>query len=322
MPDQRARPLAFDAVRGDWFPGCRIIRRVQTEWLANTMTPRIVKKSFHLDSSGQQIMNRSAKTCLSTVCLVLLLSGCGVREITSEQPKSVDRPRAAQSTATTSGERFKTLLIRSGPAPQEYVELHLPDGVSEVEYMSGDLRLKGWLSTGKVEVTPRPAVVFLHGGWAFANSDWSDAAPFLDAGFILFMPRLRAENGNPGFYESFLGEVDDAIAAGQYVTSLPEVDRSRVFVVGHSVGAVLSCLVATRTSPFRAAVAFDGYVDMRSWARGIPGEFVPYDRDNDIEINARDPMKRISDLQCPLRLIAGDDGREVNSLLAERACVE
>jgi DNA-binding CsgD family transcriptional regulator len=84
----------------------------------------------------------------------------------------------------------------------------------------------------------------------------------------LFMPMLRGENGNPGTYESFLGEVDDAIAAGRFVTSLPNVDGANVFVAGHSVGVVLTCLVSMLPSPCKAAAALDGYVDMESWAGG------------------------------------------------------
>jgi dipeptidyl aminopeptidase/acylaminoacyl peptidase len=132
--------------------------------------------------------------------------------------------------------------------------------VTEVEYMSGDLKLKGWLSADAGDGRKRPAVVFLHGGWSFDVEDWRDAEPFAQAGFVLFMPTLRAENGNPGIYESFLGEVDDAIAAGRFVSSLPNVDGN-VFVAGHSVGGVLTCLVAMLPSPYKAAAALDAYVD-------------------------------------------------------------
>jgi dipeptidyl aminopeptidase/acylaminoacyl peptidase len=161
--------------------------------------------------------------------------------------------------------------------------------------------------------------VFLHGGWAFARSDWDDAAPFVDAGFVLFMPMLRGENGNPGHYESFLGEVDDAIAAGRYVASLPFVDKDNVFVAGHSVGAVLTCLAAMMPSPYRAAAALDGYVDMASWVAFSEDEQVPYDPVDHREVRVRNPMAFAASLRCPLRLYAGDDAHDVNALLASRA---
>src|SRR4051812_12340863 len=102
------------------------------------------------------------------------------------------------------------------------------------------------------------------------------------------MPMLRAENGNPGVYESFLGEVDDAIAAGSFVAGLPEVGPHNVFVTGHSVGAVLSCLVAMMPSPYKAAAAFDGSVDMKLWAAQSPADQVPYDRADAAEVRVRD----------------------------------
>src|SRR5262249_22189024 len=139
---------------------------------------------------------------------------------------------------------FATKLKTRGPAPQRYRKEQQPPGVQQVEYTSGELKLKGWLYVPPSDGKRRPAVVFLHGGFAFATNDWTDAAPFGEAGFVLFVPMLRGENGNPGVYESFYGEVDDAIAAGQYVTSLPQVDGKNVFVAGHSSGAVLTCLTA------------------------------------------------------------------------------
>jgi dipeptidyl aminopeptidase/acylaminoacyl peptidase len=191
--------------------------------------------------------------------------------------------------------------------------------VKEVEYTSGDLKLKGWLSANANDDKKRPAVVFLHGGWAFDAGDWKDAEPFAKAGFVLFMPMLRGENGNPGTYESFFGEVDDAIAAGRFVSSLPNVDERNIFVTGHSVGAVLSCLVTMLPSPYKAAAALDGYVDMASWAAISPDAHVPYDRNSREEILVRNPMAFVGSIRCPLRLYAGDAAREVNAPLAAKA---
>jgi dipeptidyl aminopeptidase/acylaminoacyl peptidase len=214
---------------------------------------------------------------------------------------------------------FISKITRRGPAPQPYENQKPPAGVKEVEYTSGDLKLKGWLSATENDGKKRPAVVFLHGGWAFGDGDWEDAEPFVKAGFVLFMPMLRAENGNPGIYEAFLGEVDDAIVAGRFVSSQPGVDSANVFVVGHSVGGVLTCLVSMLPSPYKAAAAFDGYVDMESWAIGSPEGEVPYDARNPEEIRIRNPMAFASSIRCPLRLYVGDDGRGVNAPLAEKA---
>ncbi len=191
--------------------------------------------------------------------------------------------------------------------------------MKEVTYTSGKLRLKGWLSADAGDGKKRPAVVHLHGGWAFGDGDWEDAEPFAKAGFVLFMPMLRAENGNPGHYESFLGEVDDAVAAGRFVASLPNVDAGSVFVAGQSVGEVLTCLVSMLPSPFKAAAALDGYVDMETWAEQSPDAQVPYDRADREEVRVRNPMAFVGSIRCPLRLYAGDDGLAFNARLAALA---
>jgi dipeptidyl aminopeptidase/acylaminoacyl peptidase len=250
----------------------------------------------------------------------LLAGSTGCRpasEPVSRPAAETSAPQAEDLAAARQG--FVTRLRARGPAPQRYQNDRPPAGVQQVEYTSGDLKLKGWLSAESGDGKKRPAVVYLHGGWAFGAGDWQDAAPFAKAGFVLFMPTLRGENGNPGTYESFLGEVDDAIAAGRFVSALPNVDGGNVFVAGHSVGAVLTCLVAMLPSPYKAAAALDGYVDMEAWAAGSPGAHVPYDRRGPQEVRVRNPMAFVSSIRCPLRLYAGEDGRAVNAPLAARA---
>jgi dipeptidyl aminopeptidase/acylaminoacyl peptidase len=234
-------------------------------------------------------------------------------------PPIADQPPAEAVDLAAARQGFVTHLRVRGPAPQPYEDVAPPPGVREVAFASGDLQLKGWLSADAGDGRKRPAVVFLHGGWAFDESDWEAAAPFAEAGFVLFTPTLRGENGNPGHYESFLGEVDDVIAAGRFVASLPNVDARKVFVAGHSVGGVLTCLVAMLPSPYRAAAALDGYVDMATWAARSPQAYVPYDPDDPREVRVRDPMAFAASLRCPLRLYVGEDGRAVNAPLAAAA---
>jgi dipeptidyl aminopeptidase/acylaminoacyl peptidase len=84
-------------------------------------------------------------------------------------------------------------------------------------------------------------------------------------GFVMLIPMLRGENGNPGHFEAYYSEVDDIIAAGHFVRSLPYVDPNRVFLAGHSVGAILTVLTAMRPSPYKAGAALDGYLD-ETWS--------------------------------------------------------
>ncbi|HXJ58710.1 MAG TPA: prolyl oligopeptidase family serine peptidase [Verrucomicrobiae bacterium] len=214
--------------------------------------------------------------------------------------------------------RFVTKIRVRGPAPQDYRSHMPPPGVKNVEYSSADLKLKGWLSEDAGDDKKQPAVIFLHGGFAFDLADWRDAEPFAKAGFVLFMPMLRGENNNPGIFESFLGEVDDAIAAGRFVSSLPNVDSRNVFVAGHSVGGVLTCLVAMLPSPYKAAAALDGYVDMASWVAHSPATYTPFERNDPDEVRVRSPLAFATTIRSPLRLYVGE-AREANAWLAAKA---
>jgi dipeptidyl aminopeptidase/acylaminoacyl peptidase len=244
---------------------------------------------------------------IPVVLLLVALGGC--RQ--SNPPPAEDLATARKS--------FTTKLRTRGPAPQSYQNVRLPPGVRQVEYVSRGSKLKGWLSAAPGDGQKRPAVVYLHGGWAFGAGDWEDAEPFAKAGFVLFMPMLRGENGNPGDYESFLGETDDAVAAGRFVASLPYVDDRNIFVAGHSVGGVLTCLTAMLPSPYRAAAALDGYLDMEAWAAQSTEAQVPYDRNDREEVRMRNPMAFAGSLRCPLVLYTTTNLRGLNGQLADRA---
>lgn len=242
-----------------------------------------------------------------------------------KQRKPVVARRAPQPAAST----FQTLAeARQGPttlwfhrpAPQSYDKsLAPPAGVQEVSYRSGKLQLKGWLEAPAKARGQAPAVVYLHGGFAFGLQDWHDVQPLLDAGFVVFTPRLRGENGGPGFHEGYFGEVDDAIAAGQYVAGLPNVDPQRVFLAGHSSGAMLAALVAETKSPYRRVAALSGFLDMQRWVAGAP-EKVVFDASDPLEILRRDPQHFVHSLQVPITLYA-EPGimREVNQEFHRRA---
>lgn len=249
--------------------------------------------------------------------VLVAIAGCGSREAPSS--RQVAAPTAANDLATAR-KGFVTRLKVRGPAPQSYQNDKPPAGAKQVEYPSRELRLKGWLSADSGDGAKRPAVVYLHGGFAFGEGDWEDAEPFAKAGYVLFMPMLRGENGNPGAYESFLGEVDDAIAAGRFVSELPNVDAANVFVTGHSVGGILTCLVSMLPSPYKAAAAFDGHVDMSAWVLFSRNAEIPYDRNDNEEVRVRNPMAFAASIRCPLRLYNGAASlREVNAPFAQKA---
>ena len=142
---------------------------------------------------------------------------------------------------------YSTVLKTRGPAPQDWHNEKTPTGVTEVSYRSGELTLKAWLVMPQDATAEKlPAVVYFHGGFAFGFSELNDCLPFLAAGFAVMTPTLRGENGNPGSFELFYGEVDDAEAAVRFLAAQPRIDSKRIYTFGHSVGGGISALLSLR----------------------------------------------------------------------------
>jgi dienelactone hydrolase len=244
--------------------------------------------------------------------LILGLSGCGVLVLlcaggigtiywwltstTSFPEQTEDYAQARQ--------HFQTRLTRPGPAPQKWQNERPPLGVREVPYQSGNLRLRAWVSGPPPDGRRRPAVMFLHGGFAFGADDWEQTLPFRNAGFVVMTPTLRGENGLPGSYSMFYNEVEDVLAAAETLAQLPYVDGNRIYVCGHSVGGTLTLLAAMTSKRFRAAASFSGSPDQVAWARGQP-EVVPFDPNIKEEFRMRSPLAFPRSFKCPVRIYYG-----------------
>jgi acetyl esterase/lipase len=141
-----------------------------------------------------------------------------------------------------------TVLAKHGPSPQPYDQWPADGPLSVVEYPSMGRKLRGLLALPtqkKLSVHGKaPVLVYLHGGFALGESDVADCLPFIRAGFAVWAPAWRGENGNPGDHELAFGELDDARAAIAFVHQIPEADPARVVVFGHSAGGMLSSLLA------------------------------------------------------------------------------
>jgi hypothetical protein len=183
--------------------------------------------------------------------------------------------------------RYKTHLTRLGPSPQPYQSEVPPNGIVEVNYSTPSQPLKAWLwvpptasPTSKV-----PGVIYCHGGWAFASADFSDALPFVDAGFAVMCPMFRGENGNPGNFEMYFGEVEDAKTAISWFASQDRVDPNRIYTFGHSAGGVISSLLSLHDVPIRYSGSSGGLYGYYSFPR--MGDLVPFELNDPSEREMR-----------------------------------
>lgn len=166
-------------------------------------------------------------------------------------------------------------------------------GPTTIVIPNGPLRLQAllWRPEGR---GPFPAVLFNHGSGPRSKSDGNVLGPlFARHGYVfLFVYRhgqglsvgqgvdsdqlLERELNQKGEdarnrLQLCLLETDhlsDAVASVDFLRSLPEVDRRRVAVVGHSFGGSLTILLTERDSTLRAGVVFGGAA--ASWARSAP----------------------------------------------------
>src|SRR5207248_3849928 len=136
---------------------------------------------------------------------------------------------------------------------------------------SSGLRLTAWVSRPAVETREHAAVLFLHGGFAFAADDWEVSRPYRDAGFVVLTLLLRGENGQPGAYSFYYDEVDDVRAAAAYLRKQPYVDPDRLYLAGPSAGGTLVLLAAEASKHFRAAASFSAMPDQVLFCKHAKG---------------------------------------------------
>ena len=108
---------------------------------------------------------------------------------------SADQPSTPRPEVPTDYElarrSFHTKLLRTAPSPQPFEPTAPGSDARQFEFDSDGYKLRAWISEIKPAV-PAPAVLFLHGGFAFGSDDWAMAQPFRDAGFIVMVP-IRPE---------------------------------------------------------------------------------------------------------------------------------
>ncbi len=196
-----------------------------------------------------------------------------------------------------------------------------PEIFRKVVYESPAGKLGAYISQVAEDGQKRPAIVWITGGDCNSIDDvWSDADPGNDqtaaayrkAGIVMMFPSLRGGNDNPGIKEAFLGEVDDVLAAVDYLARQDSVDRGRIYLGGHSTGGTLVLLVAEQTNRFRAVFSFGPASDVSYY----PAELIPFDTSNPREVKLRSPGHWLSSIQCPTFVFEGTEQGNLGSLRA------
>ena len=229
----------------------------------------------------------------------------------------------------TAGERLPADFPASQLVTPELVSFRASDGVEA----------HGQLFKPAGGVTPKPAVVYVHGGgprqmmlgwhnrWEYAN-DYGANQYLVSRGFIVLSVDYRlsvgygqafqfAENTGP----RGASEYRDILAAGKYLQSRPDVDPSRIGIWGASLGGYLTALALGRNSEvFAAGVDIHGVhdrlppVNALQLAHAIVGDGITEaDLRQALKVEYESsPIAAVSTWKSPVLLIHGDDDRTVD----------
>jgi dipeptidyl aminopeptidase/acylaminoacyl peptidase len=85
------------------------------------------------------------------------------------------------------------------------------------------------------------------------------------AGFAVFAPSYRGEDGSQGTIEVAKGEVNDVLNGLEVFKQDGRLDPSRVAMMGTSHGALIGLLAVSRSDQFRALVFAYGVSDIFAW---------------------------------------------------------
>jgi fermentation-respiration switch protein FrsA (DUF1100 family) len=145
------------------------------------------------------------------------------------------------------------------PAPSSALPLPatlgIPDGIVVSVTTVDSVRLRGWYlppNPAPDSAEKAPAIIWFYGNMETVEGIAPSLLRFRPRGMGLLVLDYRGYGTNAG-RATEEGVYLDAEAAWEYVTSLPEIDATRIGVYGRSIGSAVAMHVATER-PVRALV--------------------------------------------------------------------
>jgi dienelactone hydrolase len=246
------------------------------------------------------------------LCLLVLVSCDKLKSSKSRQDSPAEQPTS--QTLLEARQGFHTKLLKQ-EKENEPVETPPANLMKVVQYPSPAGNLAAYLTNIPQDGKKHPAIIWIFGGFgngigdtawkrADQNNDQS-ASAFREAGIVTMYPSLRGGNQNPGVQESFYGEVDDVLAAADFLAAQPGIDPSRIYLGGHSTGGTLALLVAeTGARKFRAIFCFGPVGNVA----GYGSDSLVFDADDERELEVRAPIRFLKAIAVPTWVLEGGSG--------------
>jgi pimeloyl-ACP methyl ester carboxylesterase len=198
-----------------------------------------------------------------------------------------------------------------------------PDGVEIRCPVRSGKSLFGWFSVCP-EGSSVPAVLVMHGWGANAAMMSACIAPIRAAGYAVLLLDARCHGLSDDEPFTSLPRFAEDIEAGlDWLAAQPQVDRSRLAVLGHSVGAGAALLCASRSPSLRAVVSISAFAHPREVMRRYLAErHIPYfavgwyvlrhvQKVIGAAFNDIAPLRCIGRVCCPVLLVHGTEDEMV-----------
>lgn len=243
---------------------------------------------------------------MGLACLLVLMAGGAV----AQDGMTLRQARQGHVTQLSSRTAERTAVPRPPKGVLQVVSYPAPPGA-----------LAAYLTPPPTDKARHPAIIWITGGDISTIGDFWSPAPaaddqsaraFREAGIVTMYPSLRGGNRNPGYHEGFYGELDDILAAADYLAALPYVDPSRIYLAGHSTGGTAVLLTAEYDPRFRAVFAFGPVEEVADYG----GQFAPIDLKNPLETKLRSPVRWLASVRSPVFVFEGDHQANTDSLRA------
>jgi len=252
------------------------------------------------------------------ITTLLLLFGLLLGTVTVCLGQASHTPSAALPPLAAARNGFHTMLVLEKiehiPAPAPPARLF-----KLVKYPAHFGKQAAYLSPDPRDGKRHPAIIWITGGDCNSIGDvWTPCPPdndqtasaFRKSGIIMMFPSLRGGNDNPGFREGFFGEVDDVLAAADYLAAQTYVDPMRIYLGGHSTGGTLALLVAECSPRFRAVFSFGPVYDVGEYG----AEYLPFDTSSGRELTLRAPGKWLHSITSPAFVFEGTTESNIDCL--------
>lgn len=197
----------------------------------------------------------------------------------------------------------------------------------KITYLSEGLRVAGFI-VRPAQPGPRPVLFWVRGG----SADFGRIEPvtllnllaFADAGFVVVATQYRGADGGEGADEMGGRDVADVLNLLPVARTVPGADVDRLYLIGHSRGAIGTVLALTSGLPARAVAFRGGVYDAHAMVVDRPemdarfATLVPgYATSRTEALDRRSAMVHVPRLRTPMLILHGRDDWRVRVSQAE-----